>query len=76
MNMSHHVVPCHLLLFGGRFEVDVVDMSLHLGDLFRFDGQTKFLKERRRWFFISDNVENRCAVILVSRSDYDFTMLV
>jgi len=50
MNMSHHVVPCHLLFLGGRFEVDVVDVSLHLGDLFRFDGQTKFLKERRSTF--------------------------
>lgn len=44
VNMGHHIVPRHLFFLGGRFEVDVVDVLLHLGDLFRFDGQTEFLK--------------------------------
>lgn len=49
VNVRHHVVPGRLLFLGCGFEIDVVDVSLHLGDLIRFDGQTELLKSCRRW---------------------------
>lgn len=45
VNVGHDVVPGGLFFPRGRFEVYVVRVSLHLGDLLRGDGQTKFLKQ-------------------------------
>jgi len=44
MNVRHHVVPRRLFFFSSGFEIDVIHVSFHFGNLFRLDRQAELLK--------------------------------
>lgn len=46
VDVGHHIVPGEAFLVRGSFEVDIVDVALHLGDLLVRDVQSQLLENK------------------------------